>query len=127
MYNDEPCIRVLMKCFYFCALKEIPRPFASTVELPVGKGFNFSLEGLGLGVSRKLILCLNCVDEILFNISVSQSSGRRGVQFYLEISFLRNRKCSLDGSRKQMDTNANFHSGSENTEFLGGRIKSLGA
>lgn len=67
MYNDEPCIRVLMKCFYFCALKEIPRPFASTVELPVGKGFNFSLEGLGLGVSRKLILCLNCVEMRLYS------------------------------------------------------------
>lgn len=62
-----------MKCFYCCALKEIPRPFASTVELAVVKGFNFPLEGLGLGVRYKLIHCSDCV-EIRFYSTFRYSS-----------------------------------------------------
>lgn len=52
-----------MKCVYCCALKEIPRPFASAVELAVVRGFSFPLEeGLGLGVRYKLIHCSDCAE-----------------------------------------------------------------
>lgn len=55
-----------MKSFYCCALKETPRPFASTVELAVIKGLSFPLDGLGVGVRYKLIHCLPRV-EIRFS------------------------------------------------------------
>lgn len=62
-----------MKCFYRCALKEIPSPFASTEGLAAVKGCNFPLEGSGCGANLKLIHCSHCVEIRFYSPSLYPS------------------------------------------------------
>ena len=126
MYNDEPLhIRFSWSTFYCCALKEIPRPFARTVELAVVKGFSFPLEGLGLGVRCKLIHHSNRVEMRLY--SASPYSGlqwhkRSAVllgNLFFEVKLFRKRRVVLNKCTCLLFK--------WNTEFLGGRMKNLGA
>lgn len=113
-----------MKCFLLLCLKEIPRPFARTVELAVVKGFNFPLEGLGLGVRCKLIHHSNRVEMRLYSASPysglqwHRSSVLLGNLFF-EVKLFRKRRVVLN---KCICLSLKW-----NTEFLGERMKSLGA
>lgn len=101
-----------MKCFYCCALKETPRPFASTVGLAVVKGFNFPLEGLGLGVSLELIHCSNSVQMRFYCTSLYprlQWCEKNAVlfrnfslSFFFEIKLFRNRSVIQKKAGEQM-------------------------
>lgn len=136
----SPCIQASCEVLLLLCPEGNTKTIWSMLELAVVKGSSFPLEGVGLGVSYKLIHCSSCV-EIRFYSAFLHSvfSVRRRKQFYLELSLLLLfylfiiifflgkklfRKSSL--VLKERMNKCRFLLIEWNTEFLEGRIKEFG-
>lgn len=116
----SPCVQGSMKCFSRCALKEIPRPFASTGELAAVKGCSFPLEGSGRGASLKLIHHSHCVEIRFYSTSLYPSlqwcEGNAVLlgKLFSETKLLRNRNAVW---KKALERTQMFNSSNEILRF----------